>query len=116
MPANVIIQRSSMLSGLGATAPRTEITEAQWTQQVNSQWAAANPLLSKLPFGANVLGIALLGAGAISFALGKKGLGIGLGLAGAAVTVGSVVVTGAWNAPSPYTVGAQPGIAGIGMV
>lgn len=111
-----IFVQSQSLAGLGA-APRTEISEQQWTQQVNAQWAAAHPVLSKLPMGGNMLGIGLLVAGAISYGLGKKTLGVVLGLGGAALTVAATVTTASWNQASPFTIGSQPGIAGIqGMV
>lgn len=85
MSAPFFVQQSSMFSGLGAE--RTEISEQQWTDQVNRQWAAANPgaaqALSLQTVGANLVGIGLMLAGAVSYAMGQKGIGAVLGVGGA---------------------------------
>lgn len=112
MPAPVLIQRSF---GFGAT-PRTEVTEQQWTEQVNQQWAAANPDKAKALFlqtgGANIAGLGLLAAGAVTFALGKKMVGTVLGLGGAGLVAFGIIKdrTIGYNAASPYTVGSRPGV------
>lgn len=115
MPAPILIQRPSAFAGLGATA-RTEVTEQQWTEQVNQQWAAANPDKAKALFlqtgGANIAGLGLLAAGAVSFALGKKAMGTVLGLGGAGLVAFGVIRdrTIGYSAASPYTVGSRPGV------
>ena len=123
MSAPIFIQKSSMLSGLGADpAPRTEISESAWTSQVNQQWAAANPeaakALSLQTMGANLVGIGLMVAGAITFALGQKAVGTVLGLGGAGAVVYGFVKdrTVGYGAATGLTVGSRPGVAGIGMV
>lgn len=116
MPASILIQRPSMFAGLGATPQRTELTEQQWTEQVNQQWAQANPDKARALFlktgGANIAGLAMMGVGAAMFFMGQKTVGAVLGLGGAGIVGYGIYVdrTEGYNAASPYTVGSNPGV------
>ena len=85
--------------GLTITADprRTEVSYADWVNNVNQQWTAANPeaaqKLKAVLMGSNILGIGLLVGGAVAFGLGQKMLGTVLGLAGAGGLVYSAVRT-----------------------
>lgn len=103
------------IEGTVPAPERKEISEAEWTAQVEKQWVDSNPAialeLKAQTKGAMVLGGGLLAIGIAMGASGSKPVGYTLSaLGGASLIYGAYKWYTTWGGKSPYTVGSKPGV------